>query len=153
MTINKIESVLGVVRCDFGDIARILKKIDEKKYGKYINFEKTADSIRQNDWPEDSDYPTLLEEILEDLIAELTDKIVHKVISFEGVDFRVFRYPHDTDTGQLVFGFVISSIEPNEASCRSLEGVLKKVEVLRTLIDDDDSPTFHTIPDDCSCCS
>nr|QBK92308.1 MAG: hypothetical protein LCPAC304_06550 [Pithovirus LCPAC304] len=161
MTIDRIESVLGLFY-EWSDILRLLKKIDEEKYQKYIHFQKTADSIRQNDWPEDSDYPNLMDEIVEDVIDELTYEIVDEVISFDGVDFRVFRYPHDIEYEiehdcnrvYFVFGFVVSSAISEKAPCvRPFEDVLKNLEVLKRLIDDDAIPTFHTIPNDCNCCT
>ncbi len=156
MTIGRIESVLGVFY-DWSGILRLLKKIDEEKYQKYIHFQKTADSARQ-EWPEDSDYPNLMDEIVEDVINELTYEIVDEVIALDGVDFRVFRYPHDIDDEMkgvnFVFGFVVSSATSEKAPyLRPVEDVLKNLEVLKMVIDDEDIPIFHTIPDDCNCCT
>ena len=131
MTIDKIESVLGVFY-DWSGIARLLKKIDEEKYQKYIHFEKTV--VRS--WTEDLIY-----------------EIVYEVIAFNGVDFGVFRYSHDIEDeiegANFVFGFIVSSVVSGEGPYLCpFEEVLKNLEVLKMVIDDKDIPTFHTIPDD-----
>ena len=140
MTIDRIESVLGVFY-DWSGIVRLLKKIDEQKYQKYMHLEN----------PDSTSWYDLNHH-----------EIVNEVISFGGVDFGVFRYPHDIEYEighdcyrvYLVFGFVVSSATSETAPyVRPVEEVLKNLEVLKMVIDDDDIPTFHTIPDDCNCCS
>lgn len=71
--------------------------------------------------------------------------------------------PHSSDTGKIIFGFVVSHESYYDAvsgwsgtgSKMDFDDVLEKAEVLKGLSEDGDVliPVFYTVPDGCWCCT